>query len=443
MTRSTNKPLTPSAVKQLKEAQPPAPAEAIPATSQAPLPFPRHGAKPQGKPPVAQTPAIPQKVDPLLLTILEWQRDHDSADELEFCEWLETHVKTVAPTRQCYWLDRAAFVVEVPHPGDGENKKSGLSDIMFACHVDTQAATRHCGEGRKQQLVYDANFGHIFLSNPDWGQVLGADDGVGVWILLCMIEKGIPGCYVFHRGEERGLIGARILRNKHEKFLRRFSVAVEFDRPGNDEVIITQGGQSCASVEFGKALANALNKNGDNLDFDTSTRGVCTDVKEYRSIIDEVVNIGVGYTGHHSKDETLDYAHAFALKEAVLRVDWMALPIHRDASKAAPPAPQYGGFRGYWGRVTDVDMDRWADSLWDEPPSAKAAPAPAPAPKAPEPAITVYEELAAATSREDIVAIMEAYGPDELASAFIDMLAELTATKARADMYATLAKGGY
>lgn len=289
-------------------------------------------------------------VDPLLVEILSWSRDHNSKDELAFCDWLVDKltaltgsIKNVTRMLSGQETDKhcftAAFVVTIPEKArtDGVIPKS---DVMFSCHIDTMASTKASSDGKRQSVVYDENFGHLFLGDQKaHGHVLGADDGVGVWIMLKMIEAKVPGTYVFHRGEERGCLGANAILAGHREWLGEFDVAVAFDRPNCHEVIATQGGQRCASDKFANAVAAALNSKNPAFTYKISHNGLLTDVKRYRGEIAEVINLGVGYWNHHSASETLDYGHAHALMKAVIEIDWSALPVERD-----PKA--YDGYQG-------------------------------------------------------------------------------------------------
>jgi hypothetical protein len=210
-------------------------------------------------------------------------------------------------------------------------------------------------------VFYDENFGHIFLDKGT-SNCLGADDGAGIYIMLKMIEAKVPGGYIFHRGEERGGIGANAVLKEDKDFIKKFKACVAFDRPRCDEVIIHQGGSICASEKYGAALAEALNKAG-GFKYATSTRGVFTDSKVYRGVIPECVNIGVGYENQHSTDELQDWKHLEALTKAACTIKWDTLPFTRipveeprytgiwqqNRKWQAPPPPQKkgGGLYGF------------------------------------------------------------------------------------------------
>jgi hypothetical protein len=58
--------------------------------------------------------------------------------------------------------------------------------------------------------------------------------------------------------------------------------------------------------------------------------GVYTDTAEWTDIIAECTNVSCGYFNEHSKDEWLDLNHFNDLVNAVVQLDWDALPVARD-----------------------------------------------------------------------------------------------------------------
>ena len=344
-------------------AAPPEPkAPAAPPEPKAPAPAPKVEA------PVVTELPIPEDVCSLLQQILVWPRPHGTANEQLFNKWLKKKITDMIPKGVKFHVDSFAqafdvFAVTLKRP-DGTQ-----SDVLFSCHVDTVDSSK-TPMGERKKLVYDANFGLIFLDKDSPGGCLGADDGAGVWIMMKMIQAGKPGTYIFHRGEECGGLSAKKMKEHHKDWLKQFEVAVAFDRPRTDEVIVTQGGSSCASEKFGKALAESLNLVQPCFNYRVSHAGVYTDTKEYRTIIHECVNLGVGYQNQHGIKEELDYGHLVALLAAALKIDWDILPVDRDATKATDYTYS-GGYRGYGhyvggnvaGRQADFDDDGWDDQL--------------------------------------------------------------------------------
>jgi hypothetical protein len=108
---------------------------------------------------------------------------------------------------------------------------------------------------------------------------------------------------------------------------------VAFDRRGTWSVITHQFGGRCCSDEFGEALAAQLNMHNDDFMYVTDDGGVFTDTANYTEIIPECTNLSVGYYDEHTDRERLDLAHLFALRDALLKVNWGALPVKRDPTK--------------------------------------------------------------------------------------------------------------
>lgn len=280
-----------------------------------------------------------------LIEILEHRRCYKSAGEKAFLEKLKTELVAAAASVGGIFMEDdfghhpagsldgvGAFYVQV----------GGAPKVMFTCHTDTCHASdtpakvwTDKGAGLtllpqivtepvlKQEVILD-DLNCYRLKNPKQGDVLGADDGVGVWICLKMIKAGKQGLYAFFRGEERGgLSSSWVVANEPERFVG-IEAAVAFDRPDNYEIITHQGGERGCSDAFANALVAAFSSNG--LTMNPSDRGVYTDTKEFFSLIPECINLGVGYGSQHSPSEWQDAEHAEKLLTASLAIDWDSLP---------------------------------------------------------------------------------------------------------------------
>lgn len=269
--------------------------------------------------PEASTEVEAEHIDPLLAKILGTRRCHNSPGEQQFRQWLAGYLQKFPGTRRIL-NDNYVFVTD------------DKSDTLFSCHIDTVHSMQESHATSKQALNFDANFQLIGLDDKH-ATCLGADDGAGIYIMLKMIEAEVPGTFVFHVGEEKGGLGAKQLAANQEPWLRdNFSRAIAFDRPGDSEIIITQGGLQCASPEFAAALRIELAKH--ELDMKASIKGVYTDVKEYAHVIPECVNLGVGYYDQHTNGETLDYRHLKKLLAAAIAIKWDELkPVRKPVPK--------------------------------------------------------------------------------------------------------------
>lgn len=378
-----------------------APASTIPA----PVP-----AAPKVAPKVSvfpKTQEVPETPDPLLVSILRTRRRHGTTGDMNFRLWLHSELR------------RMGHTVEVAVHGNTIVRTDEKSDTLFSCHVDTCHSEKEC-DGSSQLLSYDPTMGHLFLAPQQEKPAgcLGADDGVGIYIMLKMIAAKVPGTYVFHTAEEVGGQGSKALLTARKDWLAQFSRAVAFDRPNTTEVIVTQGGLDCASVEAGEALCLALNEHG--MDFTVSHRGVFTDTKVYAGVIEECYNIGVGYWDQHTPKECLDVAHTEALLAACLKVDWDGLPVKRVPRVAAPPVQSNFNYpfpSGNFGA-----------------PSKKKKKAPAPFVQTPAQPVqypTLFDELEGYSSAE--LAGICADTPDEAAMIIVRLKSRIKGLEAELD----------
>lgn len=182
--------------------------------------------------------------------------------------------------------------------------KIGTSPILWSCHTDTV----HRKEGL-QKVFYKKN---MLRSN---GTCLGADDGAGIWLMLKMIKRRVPGLYIFHRGEEVGGIGSMHIANNSPNLLKAVKYAIALDRRGYTDVITHQGSR-CCSDKFGDSLAKEL-----GMEYTNSTRGSFTDTANYTDIVGECTNLSVGYFNQHSTLEYQDTKFLVKLLNALINVN--------------------------------------------------------------------------------------------------------------------------
>lgn len=213
--------------------------------------------------------------------------------------------------------------------------KQGESQTMFSCHTDTvhkRTAT--------ERYALDITDG--WLQAKDSG-VLGADCGAGWLIMLCMLQAGVPGLYVWHRDEEVGGAGSVFMANRFRAGdFKQYKRCIAFDRAGYHDVVTHQGGERCCSDTFAEALAEALNEGmpvdarGINAwgEFWPDSSGVFTDSANYIKVIPECTNISVGYFGQHTTKERQDLLFLADLISACIGLRWEELPTERDPSVA-------------------------------------------------------------------------------------------------------------
>ncbi|MES0134469.1 hypothetical protein NKJ88_05815 [Mesorhizobium sp. M0016] len=199
-------------------------------------------------------------------------------------------------------------------------------NIVWSSHTDTVhrvSRLQHIEVGKKDGFARVA-------PGQKLSNCLGADCTTGVWLMLEMIEAGVPGRYIFARAEERGMLGSSWLARNTPMMLEGIDAAIAFDRMGTDEVITHQGSRT-ASNEFATSLAAILGG-----EYKPSSLGVYTDTKAYAALVSECTNIGVGYYRQHSTAETQDLNHLKWLRDVMVKFDQSTLVFKRDA--AAEPA---------------------------------------------------------------------------------------------------------
>lgn len=176
------------------------------------------------------------------------------------------------------------------------------SRVMWTSHCDT--ADSH---PTHVSLKRTGNFLHT-----DGKSILGADDKVGVCIMIMMIKAGVPGTYVFFAGEEVGCVGSSNMSDDIQ--YGDYDCCISLDRYGYTDIITHQCGTRTASDEWAAELAERINKHsGGIIDMSPSSRGVFTDSREFKDIIPECTNISVGYFNQHTHQEKADTMFAYLL----------------------------------------------------------------------------------------------------------------------------------
>jgi hypothetical protein len=194
----------------------------------------------------------------------------------------------------------------------------GNSPIMWSSHTDTV----HEKKGRQRVGFDDKEIG--IASEDDSGSTcFGADDTVGVWHMLQMLDAGVPGLYVFHREEEGGRKGSKWIVENDKELLKDIKFAVALDRKNHDNFITHQMGDRCCSEDFANQFIALLNAGG-TLSYKSDTTGSYTDTASYVDHIGECTNLSVGYTGAHSKWERLDIEHCFKLRDVLCSPEFIA-----------------------------------------------------------------------------------------------------------------------
>jgi hypothetical protein len=190
----------------------------------------------------------------------------------------------------------------------------GDARVMWSSHTDTV----HRSGGRQMLLNKDG-----IVTAPN-STCLGADDTAGVWLMVQMIRRNVPGLYVFHRAEECGGYGSLHIANTNRELLSSVDYAIALDRKGEQSVVTYQWGGDCCSQDFAWALAREL-----GLGMKPDDTGTFTDTANYMEHVAECTNISVGYYLQHSNKEWLNTRFLFRLLDALCALDVSKLPVIR------------------------------------------------------------------------------------------------------------------
>ena len=194
--------------------------------------------------------------------------------------------------------------------------------VSFVAHYDTV----HSDGGLQELFIEDDN---LYSVGSD---CLGADDTTGIFIIMDMIQKGIPGVYVIFSDEEVGCQGSSKMAQKLSAALSEdtyhplvsVDIMISFDRKGTTDIITHQMGDRTASDEFARDLAREL-----DMDYKADPTGSYTDSNEFSSLISECTNLSVGYYSQHTGMERQDLTHLMDLIDSLLFVDWDKVDAYR------------------------------------------------------------------------------------------------------------------
>ena len=290
--------------------------------------------------------------DPLLYDLLVTPTHHGLEEKMY--KFLPTKGK-IWPHVSNQWVDKVGnYIVRVFGP---TNK--GHITTLFSSHLDTV----HNKDDEALILMITtapevkSGMVYAFKEDPELERsILGADDKLGVWIMIKMIDAGIPGLYIFHVGEECGGIGSSHIVKETPNLLKNIDRAIAFDRKNYGDIIQYQGGQCCSSI-FSEALAENININLPTpfQQFNGGARGTWTDTANYVGLVQECTNVSVGYDLQHTVREYFDWVWLEkSLLPALLKVDWGILPTMRAVT------PNAHSVRGAKKPITIYSPeDRW------------------------------------------------------------------------------------
>jgi len=262
-----------------------------------------------------------------LIDICSYCRGHDGAGELFFRD---------------YWLKPALEQLGVVYSTDELDNiyvNSSGSGVLYAAHIDTMHSPKD------ERITQTLTLSNGILAVPKKQKsVLGADDAVGITVILWLLSQKIDISAIFLRGEERGLIGAGHAAEVNSDWLAMHTMCIEVDRQDQHEIITHQAPGRCASDEFAKNLAKQL-----GMGHKPSNLGVYTDNSEF-SVIPECINLAAGYVNQHSENEVCDVGYVVELCQALTKVDYTLLGNHRYEGD-----DEGAGWDSLWGSESEND----------------------------------------------------------------------------------------
>lgn len=248
---------------------------------------------------------------------------------------------------------QAGYVPTVDNHGNVQVLVGDRPDLVFTSHLDTV----HRQDGEQVLWLFEDTMEIVADGKDGKPSVLGADDASGVYLLTEMIKAGKPGRYLFFVGEECGGVGSSAFVKDNPDFSAL--MVVSFDRRGTKDIITHQSGYCTASTTFALALADALNRQKSGVfEYLPCDGGLYTDSKEFAELVPECTNVAVGYYCEHTTKEIQDLGHLLDLRDAVIGVDWTALPIAR------VPEPDNDWFTGW-------PSSKIINPPWEDEPSGK------------------------------------------------------------------------
>lgn len=185
----------------------------------------------------------------------------------------------------------------------------GDSPFLFTAHSDTVHL-------RDEIDKYEVEIIDNKLRRKGGG-VLGADCGTGMFIILSMIEAGVPGTYCIYAEEEVGGFGSANSSEYDSHNYQGIRYAIAFDRRGTTDIVTHMCGIRTCTDELAESLGNFL-----SLGHSPSFEGFFTDTFNLREIVFECTNISVGYFNAHTRNEYQDLEYLEKLIHELTTADW-------------------------------------------------------------------------------------------------------------------------
>lgn len=293
---------------------------------------------------------IPEKgTTPTLLEILSYRRGHESEGEQTF---INKHLKPLQKEHERYFEDEFGNILVVVEDADGT-----VPGVLHNAHTDTCHGNQNKEVYQRLRVRDDGQIGlvpvHLKPVKPVavkkavrsvakggkrargmmWGEVLGADDGAGLYIMLRMLSEKVPGYYLFTRAEEVGGLGVSHVIGDTSDYallpnidIQGVHCMISYDRMDKNSIITSQTVGDCASEAFAGMLSTHLAVASDySIVMCPDDTGSYTDSAAFIDLVTHVTNLSVGYSRQHTSSETQDGPFLEKLTEALLAVDWYSV----------------------------------------------------------------------------------------------------------------------
>ena len=229
----------------------------------------------------------------------------------------------------------------------GEEPKTLFTGHMDCVHNHTPVIIKQYSGSVKGKEVGQV----ISLADECKQRALGADDVVGVRMMLKLIREGVKALYIFTVEEEVGCQGASHAAKWCPDYIKH---AVTFDRRDVGSVITSMSRGTCCHDDYADALIKEL-----DMGHHKDRGGSVTDTERFRDKTLNHTNISAGYYSEHTKHEWLSVTYVMKLLERVSKVDWDGLPMTE-----RPKFASYGG-GGYGQNYNRSNFKTVSDKVQD------------------------------------------------------------------------------
>lgn len=267
-----------------------------------------------------------------LLKLYSFESVHGTPDEKALADWLEE------------WF--VSHKVKYTRDGDNFYKLDERQEPILSAHLD-QVKTN--GRAEHFYLTPDK---HIIAYNKDWERTsLGGDDKNGVWIIIKLLEDGLPINFIISAGEEVGCVGIKALDSHKvlDNIIDLDTWCIVLDRRGGSDVL-----ESGSGTTYCKTLAQDIcNYLGDM----SVTSGSISDTQTICEYC-ESVNMSVAYEKPHTAEEHTDWVRLQCIYEYVKQLceDFVHYPT--DPSVYVKKTYSYCSKKG---KKDEEEYDSWDD----------------------------------------------------------------------------------